>query len=393
MVERIEQNYNQETQANQLDSELELLDMVTTSLQKKLEKHPKDQMEEAPAVPDHERSEYREDHLKINQYPLSNSVFERFPFLHDLPQGVAVMGGVARSVAREMLTGDLEPIRDIDLVNITTHQGKTPISIEELIALSEKYMPEDFAFGHGIRDESFDHYFQTRDFTINQSLVLNNHLYVSEIAQNDFIENIIRPTYYELPRTDDFLSSRLFLKALMMKTVLSQVTSSIPLIEDIDRTEYVETFDIALTLNKTMSRGVEVAREFTADLVDWGLLSQDYLNRPLAAAKALRSELYNFNFYPSGYQNNHDEENDLQTTNGQSNSVEFREFSLPDSMFAYHSTNPQISQAISEYGESPITGLHATTSEAQLSYVEPEYGQYSSSDYDYVNADEDFDGF
>ena len=187
MVERIEQNYNQETQASYLDPELELLDMVTTSLQKKLEKHPKDQMEEAPAVPDHERSEYREDHLKINQYPLPNSVFERFPFLHDLPQGIAVMGGVARSIAREMLTGDLEPIRDIDLVNITTHQGKTPISIDELIALSEKHMPEDFAFGHGIRDESFDHYFQTRDFTINQSLVLNNHLYVSEIAQNDFI--------------------------------------------------------------------------------------------------------------------------------------------------------------------------------------------------------------
>ena len=226
MIEQIRQNYNQETQHENLDPELELLDMVAYSLEKNIanrlddrtendldiqaeddwndesEDDLDDQIEEEPDFDETERIEFREDHLKINQYPLNNEINERFPFLRELPEGVAVMGGVARSIARQVLTGDIEPIRDIDLVNITDRQGVVPIDIEKRTELSKKYMPEDFAYGHGIQDDTFDHYFKTRDFTINQSLILNNQLYVSELAQNDFIENVIRPTYYELPCID-----------------------------------------------------------------------------------------------------------------------------------------------------------------------------------------------
>ena len=54
-----------------------------------------------------ERIEFRDSYKKINQYPLTPEIYERFPFLHELPQGVAVMGGVARSIARQFLTGDI----------------------------------------------------------------------------------------------------------------------------------------------------------------------------------------------------------------------------------------------------------------------------------------------
>lgn len=95
-------------------------------------------------------------------------------------------------------------------------------------------MPEDYAFGHGIQPESFEHYFRTRDFTVNESLILNNQLYFTESAKNDFLENIIRPTYKELPNHQDELSSRLFLKALMMQSVIAEFTDSIPTLEDIN---------------------------------------------------------------------------------------------------------------------------------------------------------------
>ena len=234
-----------------------------------------------------------------------------------------------------MLFRSLEPIRDIDLVNITDRQGEEPVSDDELIKLSEKYMPEDFAFGHGIQSEDFDHYFQTRDFTINQSLVLNGNLYVSEAAQNDFIENIIRPTYYELPYSDDELSSRLFLKAVMMKSVLSNITSSIPLIEDVEYVEDVRLFDIALTLNKTMSRGVEVARGFTRDLVDWDLLRRRFYDRPVAAAKYLSSHLWEFDFYPSGFKEEESSKDRIYSKSLKPASFH-EQHSIPDSMYNFH---------------------------------------------------------
>ena len=38
------------------------------------------------------RVEFRDEHRQINQYPLTPEIYERFPFLHELPQGIAVMG-------------------------------------------------------------------------------------------------------------------------------------------------------------------------------------------------------------------------------------------------------------------------------------------------------------
>ena len=279
-----------------------------------------------------ERIEFRDSYKKINQYPLTPEIYERFPFLHELPQGVAVMGGVARSITRQFLTGDIEPIRDIDLVHINDREGDQPVSSEELDRLSQKFMPEDYAFGHGIQPESFEHYFRTRDFTVNESLILNNQLYFTESAKNDFLENIIRPTYKELPNHQDELSSRLFLKALMMQSVIAEFTDSIPTLEDIN---YV---DIALMLNKCISRGAEVAQSFTTNLVDWDVISEDFLGRPLAAARELRQSLYNFYYYPSAYKPKQDSSSNEKTDQEIKEylrSINFKEFDLPDSMFRF----------------------------------------------------------
>ena len=341
-----------------------------------------------------ERIEFRDSYKKINQYPLTPEIYERFPFLHELPQGVAVMGGVARSIARQFLTGDIEPIRDIDLVHIDDREGDQSVSPEELEHLSQKFMPEDYAFGHGIQSESFEHYFRTRDFTVNESLVLNNQLYFTESAKNDFLENIIRPTYNELPNYQDELSSRLFLKALMMQSVISEFTDSIPTLEDINYVDRIRTFDIALMLNKCISRGAEVAQNFTTNLVDWDVISEDFLGRPLAAARELRQSLYNFYYYPSAYKPDQDspsnEKSDREIKE-YLRSINFKEFDLPDSMSRFHTSDPSIRLAMKEYEEGPTDQIRLPIDKVPIDpddYPERFQGQYEDYDFDFINSED-----
>ena len=341
-----------------------------------------------------ERIEFRDSYKRINQVPLTPEIYERFPFLHELPQGIAVMGGVARSIARQFLTGDIEPIRDIDLVRIDDREGDQSVSPEELDRLSQKFMPEDYAFGHGIQSESFEHYFRTRDFTVNESLILNNQLYFTESAKNDFLENIIRPTYNELPNYQDELSSRLFLKALMMQSVIAEFTDSIPTLEDINYVDRIRTFDIALMLNKCISRGAEVAQSFTTNLVDWDVISEDFLGRPLAAARDLRQDLYNFNYYPSAYKPNQDSssnEKSDQEIKEYLKSINFKEFDLPDSMSRFHTSDPSLRLAIKEYEEGSTDQIRLPLDKVPIDpddYPERFHGQYEDYDFDFINSED-----
>ena len=288
-----------------------------------------------------ERADFDEEKLTLQEIPLPAEILERYSFLNELPRGIAVMGGVARSIAREIITGEREPIRDIDLVNITDEDGNSEVDEDTLDALSRKFMPDDYAFGHGVKDDTLDHYFKTRDFTVNQSLIKDGKLIISDFAYNDFQENIIRPTYFEYPYDGDDIGSRLFLKALMMRGVLSQISDSIPLIEDVERPGYIGSFDTALFLNKAMSRGAETARIFTKDLAEWDVVSEDYVGRPVALAKELLKDVYAFEFRPAA-----DEQfKDVQGCEDMSG------FFNPPSMLRYHASDPTVRRAIAEYDD------------------------------------------
>ena len=320
-----------------------------------------------------ERAEFDEDELTLQEIPLPAEILERYSFLNELPHGVAVMGGVARSIAREIITGEREPIRDIDLVNIKDEEGNSEVDEDNLDALSRKYMPDDYAFGHGMGNDTLDHYFRTRDFTINQSLIKDGKLIISDFAYNDFQENIIRPTYFEHPYDGDDISSRLFLKALMMRGVLSQISDSIPLIEDMERPEYISSFDTALFLNKAMSRGAETARIFTEVLADWDIISEEYAGRPVALAKALLGDVYSFEFRPSTDERFSDvaECDDMDG------------FFVPSSMLNYHASDPVIRRAIAEY-EGGIAEPINSGGERLSSY-------YTQAEYDDINRAGNYD--
>ena len=316
-----------------------------------------------------ERADFDEEKLTLQETPLPAEILERYSFLSELPHGVAVMGGVARSIAREIITGEREPIRDIDLINITDEEGNSEVDYNSLDELSRKFMPDDYAFNHGIENDTLDHYFRTRDFTVNQSLIKDGKLIVSNFAYNDFQENIIRPTYFEHPYEGNDISSRLFLKALMMRSVFSQISDSIPLIEDMERPEYIGSFDIALFLNKAMSRGARTARVFTEDLANWDIISEEYAGRPVALAEALLEDVPAFEFRPST-----DERcKDIQECEDMDG------FFIPPAMSHYHASNPVIRRAIAEYEDDLDEPISSGKERASGYYTQAEYDEINRS--------------
>ena len=320
-----------------------------------------------------ERVEFDEEKLTLQEIPLPAEILDRYSFLSELPHGVAVMGGVARSIAREIITGEREPIRDIDLINITDEEGNSEVDYDSLDELSRKFMPDDYTFDHGVGNDTLDHYFRTRDFTVNQNLIKDGKLIVSNFAYNDFQENIIRPTFFEHPYDDEDISSRLFLKALMMRSVLSQISDSIPLIEDMEQPEYIGSFDIALFLNKAMSRGAKTARAFTEDLADWDIISEEYVGRPIALAEALLKDVPAFEFRPST-----DERfKDIQECEDMDG------FFIPPAMTHYHASNPVIRRAIAEYED----GLDEPIDSGE----ERASGYYTQAEYDEINRSSAYD--
>ena len=331
-----------------------------------------DWYEDSEYYESYEREELKEENLELISIDIPKHIIERFPFLLELPSGIAVMGGVARSVAREMITGDREPMRDIDLVNILDKNGESKIPAEVVDELSREYMPDDYSFGHGMESTTIEDYFGSRDFTINQVLLMDDKLLVSDAAYNDFQENIIRPTYYEMPYSDYTLGGRLFLKALMLRGIVSQVSDSIPLLEDINPPDEVGSFNIALFLNKAMSRGSETARIFTDDLADWDVISEEYAGRPIALAKSLLEEVYAFEFRPSTNKRFYDIE-ECDDIGG---------YFVPPAMSEFYASDPAIREAIAEYDGIP---------NKPSPYREGERisGHYTQEDYDEINRSSD----
>ena len=326
---------------------------------------------------DNERLEVKEDELKIREIPLPENILKRYDFIEKLPSGIAIMGGVARSVAREILTGEKEPIRDIDLVEITDNEDESTVDPELLDELAQTYMSDDYAFGHGIGLDTLEDYFSTRDFTINECLIKDGKLLVSELAENDFKENIIRPTYYEAPYDGDKLSGRLFLKAILMQTVISQISESIPLLEDVHvNFQYIGDFDTAVFLNKAMSRGVETAVKVTENLAEWGVVYPEFAGRPMALAKDLLTNAYNFKFRPST------DERFLEPEEGRDMSG----FFVPKAMQEYHSSDPAIARAIDEYDSGPD---YSNDDNDGDNNGEPVSGYYTQKDYDEINSSVD----
>lgn len=315
-----------------------------------------------------ERTEELEREKQFEVLTIPKELLKEYDLPQDLPMGVAVMGGTARSIARRLVAGDKEPVRDLDLVYITEfEEPENPIDREELDEIAEKYMPDDFAYGHGIRRENLEDYFGSRDFTMNQCLVVGNKLLMTRAAYDDLQENIIRTTYYEQPKEYSPVRDRIFMKALLMQAALRGNTSSYPMIEDLFNGRYDENdnlyevgpFDIALVLNKAMSRGVRTARYLTEGLAEFDVVDEKYIDQPLLLGRAITdSRETGFLFRPV----------DTEIEDGDDE----------DGDFEARATSPMegvVRKALREY-----------ESKGYERWTEPLSGKYTKADYDKVNG-------
>lgn len=331
-----------------------------------------------------ERVEELERERQFETFTLPKELIREYD-LPRLPKGVAIMGGTARSVARRVVTGDAEPVRDLDLVYIPElDKSEEGLSEEELEELSKEYMPDDYMNGHGIQTEELENYFLTRDFTINQCLVYGDQLVMTRAAYDDFQENIIRPSYDTQPYAETPINQRLFLKALMMQTVLTTVTSSYPTLEEFnlrnidEEIEERERFDqddlrlnpfeIALTMNKVMSRGAEVATRFVESLIDYDVVDEYYWGQPLHLAREARDRCYSFEYRPL---------EDWEDDELEYDSLE-EEFAGLEN---FQTHDPAVRKAMSEYRSGRKTGK-----QARETIAEKKSGEYSAADYQWANG-------
>jgi hypothetical protein len=208
--------------------------------------------------------------FSLHEYKIDHDILEQLG-LPALPNGYGFIGGAARAIAQKLLFDESAPIRDIDIVAISDYDPDLSLATE----LSAEYMPDDNAYGHGIREETKEQYFATRDLSINEILVVNNSIFMSDQAVYDLEHKVVRLTSNERELYGG-VGPRMSIKMLLLEQVfLHYYDEGSVAQEEFDAIERVKPFDIALGLNKALQYGSEIARGFTSRLEELGMLPND----------------------------------------------------------------------------------------------------------------------
>lgn len=240
---------------------------------------------EPPLLRPEEDNDAHELPMGVEKIPLPDSTRDWISGL-ELPPGYALIGGAARSVATEMLTGQDVPVRDVDVAAFTEYSPDLSLASE----VSERLMPDDYTFGHGVQSSNLPDYFASRDFTMNEVAVVDGQLLISSQARHDLTRNIIRPTTHEHnPDQDWHLSPKLAVKAVLLQTMLEQATGKQATVEDVNLTGYrcdlktddeetwMRPFFVALGFQKALEYGEDVASAFLDKLQQYDMIRADSL--------------------------------------------------------------------------------------------------------------------
>lgn len=179
--------------------------------------------------------------------------------LDKLPKGIAIFGGAARAILLRSRYNEYAPIRDIDLIELVElSDGKANTR-----ALSEKFMPDDYAYGHGVGKTTVDAYFATRDFTMNEVLVVNGKIISTTRAAEDIQTRTLCATEYETDRHGR-IGPKLKMKALLLSAVFDVYDGKS---QDCTQDSWSENpFYAMVTLNKAFQFGREVVERFMEHL-------------------------------------------------------------------------------------------------------------------------------
>lgn len=191
------------------------------------------------------------------------------PNIPRLPDGYGFKGGAARLALASLLGKNVKNRmpRDFDIFRI----GTAPDSRDR--ALAAKYMPEDLKHGHGIElVPDLDAYFATRDLTINQIAYCNGAVVCTFSAMEDFLNGVLMPTSH-VTDAEGYPQGKITMK--MVRMVAEGTLEGTQL--SIGCTPFnpkVTPFDIALHLQRALSRGTRAAQYYVQECIRLGFLCE-----------------------------------------------------------------------------------------------------------------------
>lgn len=193
-----------------------------------------------------------------------------------LPSGYGYSGGAARALLMRNL--GIDPYympRDIDVVRLDREEPYDRAD-EEVAA---KFMLEDFAHNHGVRDESDqDRYFNDRDLTINQIIATDKEILITRLGLLDSARHIIRPTDYEKKAFDGEIGPKMLARVLRfyVEMINRYGNVSIEGINDcVFEKLFVKSFYFALQLDKAVEVSYRLGQDYVDELKKRGRLPDE----------------------------------------------------------------------------------------------------------------------
>jgi len=209
----------------------------------------------------------------------SNKVIIKAPRLSKLPKlpsGYAFKGGASRLALLAALgknTKNRVP-RDLDIFRVGSEANQDDLKV------AKQFMPDDYKHGSGVElVADYEQYLKTRDLTINQVALIEDQLICSYAAIEDTLNYILRPTAH-VTDIDGHAQGKITMKTLRMKAE-SLLEGQSAILSEEKHNPRVTMFDIALHLERSLTRGTRAAQYYISECVRLGYLANEKMNAPI----------------------------------------------------------------------------------------------------------------
>lgn len=186
-----------------------------------------------------------------------------------LPKTYAFKGGAARLALQSVLGGkrEMSAPRDLDVARI----GGFASPLDKKVAA--RFMAEDFRHGDGVEVvKSLQHYFSSRDLTINEAIILAGQLVCTRRALSDCLMGILRLTDH-LHRQSASERNKILIKALRIQAEQKVLSGRTWRLVEAAALKQVNPFHIAVHLGRALQCGKNAAEDFVRALMEAGVLS------------------------------------------------------------------------------------------------------------------------
>lgn len=211
-----------------------------------------------------------------------------------LPEGYAFKGGVARKALAHALQLNVQTseVRDMDVV----HLGK-PSDPDIDLWLSKTYMQDDWLFSKHSRpviesQATLKHYFRSREFTINQTILLKDRVICTAPCICDLACNMIRTTVNHRNRHGGHTDGIVAAKAIRFFVEGRAEGRTMRLDnQQLNTRRRIRLFHLAVHFTRALERGDDVGLAYLQEAIVRNQLRLKFNGTVQDAIKKLRGQL------------------------------------------------------------------------------------------------------